>query len=200
MRQNKIVLKKMTPHLVASAAFIIIFSRYVVWANVNPDMVKQQHPREENPVLVLNVVFIGLVACLILGSLLPEYNKANKFAGTSARNYLKKIIAEHPEFKEYEYILSDPATMKRIAAVIANELRPSEQKRILKLVRKINLDSSDREIMITHNKIAEIVKEHALFDPGFMALVHAQLINADYVEYVKKIRQINAKSAKEKAK
>jgi len=198
-QRNKIVLKRLIPFTVSIGTMAAALLSVAVWINKNPESFKQTHPTEQNPVLVFNISCIGLIVCLVLGSI-PVYKRANDFAAVSVQNYLKKLIAKNPELAKYKSVLQNRESLQNIAAMISNELHDDEQKRILNAVKKINLDSSEMEIMKTHNEIAGIINEYATVHPEFLERVHVAITSADYAQYVKQIQHENAQRAKEKFK
>ena len=200
MQKNKIILKKMIPNIVVATAWTVASMVGMVWVHQNQETVKQKHPDEKNPVLLCDIEFIGLLASFILASLLPAYKHANNFAGVSAKNYIKKTMSQNPKLKEYESLLQNSSAMKRIATIISNELCESEQKDILNLVKRINLGSTTEDIMQIHNEIAKVIGGHAATHPEFNERVYNAIVNADYLEYVKKIQHENMQRAKGNSK
>ena len=98
-----------------------------------------------------------------------------------------KEVDEHPEFKPFEKVLSNPRAMKNIATMISNSLRESEQKRILNLAclmeEALETDISKQKAVFvikqTHESIVEIVKEHAKVHPEFINELLAAVAYAD---------------------
>ena len=191
MQRNKIVSKKVRPRVLALSAAVVVMLICVAVFNKKATLLEQKHPATEKPVRVLNIVVASFIAYFITCSLIPLYRNANKFASKTARKYLAKLMEQNPELKQYESVLQNTDAMKRIATKISNELRNSEQKRILELVNKINLDSTEEQIEKIHKEIAKVIEEHSTIHPEFLEHVYGALVNADYMMYVKQKQQEN---------
>ncbi len=191
MQRNKIVSKKVRPQVITLSVAVIVMLICVAVLNTKSELLEQKHPATEKPVRVLNIVVASFIAYFITCSLVPLYRNANKFASKTASKYLAKLMEQNPELKQYESVLQNTDAMKRIATKISNELRDSEQKRILELVDKIELDSTEEQIDKIHDEIAKVIEEHSTVHPEFLNNVYGYLANADYMMYVKQKQQEN---------
>lgn len=191
MQRNKIVSKKVRPRLLALSAAVVVMLICVAVFNKKATLLEQKHQATEKPVRVFNIVVASFIAYFITCSLIPLYRNANKFASESATKYLEKLMMKNPELKQYKSVLQNPNAMTKIATKISNELRESEQKRILELVNKIELDSTEEQIEKIHDEIAKVIEEHSVVHPEFLDHVYGYLVNADYMMFVKQKQQEN---------
>ena len=191
MQRNKIVAKQVKPKVIVISSAVLIMLAGIAFFNKNPKVLKEKHKTEKNPVMIFNIVSVSFIAYILICSLIPLYKKGNAFATESAQKYLGILMEQHPEFNQYKSVLKNQQAMKQIATMISNELRNSEQKRILELVNKINLDSTEEQIEKIHKEIAKVSEEHSTIHPEFLEHVYGALVNADYMMYVKQKQQEN---------
>ena len=129
----------------------------------------------ETTIAVLLVAFIAIV-------MFEASKKIDKTSAYTALKYLKQIFKKNPELKKLENVLSDQKSLEVVAAYIFNNLRPSEQQDIHKIIEDshiltslINIDQKKeqertKDLMVieeTKDKIINKINEHANPDNDF---------------------------------
>ena len=162
----------------------------VVALNRESDSVREKHKIDRVFMNVVNGFSVGFMALIFICCTWAVYNNANKTASYIARKYINK----HPDFKQFDSVLNNPASMRRIATQISNELHKSEQQQVLNLIKQIELTSTNEQIEEIYNKIVAIIEEHAKIHPEFMPNLYSVVMNESYTLYVKQIQRQNSKT------
>lgn len=189
MQRNKIVSRQAKPKLIVISSAILVMLAGIVFFNKNPELLQKGQKTDPKAVQTLNFALIGFIAYFLICVLIPLYRNGNELAIKFTKKYLQKAIAENPELTRFQPVLENQPAMKKIATMVSNELRDSEQKRIIELINEIEFDSTEEHIEKVHDAIAKIIAEHALVHPEFLEHVHGALVNADYMMYVKQKQQ-----------
>ena len=131
-----------------------------------------------------------LFAAMFLFCFLEMRGLANKFSLRTAHSYIKRLIEDHPELSEFESILNNPDALKRLAAMISNELRPSEQKQVSKILDEINkIDPNDTEkgtkLENIRQNICDVIQSHAMVHPEFIEKVHNTVLSENHKAYIR---------------
>ena len=142
----------------------------------------------ETTIAVLLVAFIAVV-------MFETGKKIDRTAARTALKYLKQLFGKKPELKQFENVLSDQKSLEEIATYIFNNLRPSEQQDIHKMIEDSHLLSSllkteslsgtekTKQIMDIENLKNDIIKkieDHATVHPEFMSGLESLLLGLSY--------------------
>ena len=142
----------------------------------------------ETTIAVLLVAFIAVV-------MVETGKKIDRTAARTALKYLKQLFGKKPELKQFENVLSDQKSLEEIAAYIFNNLRPSEQQDIHKIIEDSHLLGSllkleslsgaekTKQIMDIENlknAIIEKIENHATVHPEFMPGLESLLLGLSY--------------------
>jgi len=190
MIRNQIISQKMGPlvRFLTLMTFMGVLS--VVALNKEANSIQEKHKIDRAFMNVVNGFSVGLLALIFICCALAVYNNANKTASYIARKYINK----HPDFKQFDSVLNNPASMRRIATQISNELHKSEQQQVLNLIKQIELTSTNEQIEEIYNKIVAIIEEHAKIHSEFMPNLYSVVMNESYALYVKQIQRQNSKT------
>ena len=142
----------------------------------------------ETTIAVLLVAFIAVV-------MVETGKKIDNTSARTALKYLKQLFGKKPELKQFENVLSDQKSLEEIAAYIFNNLRPSEQQDIHKMIEDSHLLGSllkleslsgaekTKQIMDIENlknAIIEKIENHATVHPEFMPGLESLLLGLSY--------------------
>ena len=150
----------------------------------------------ETTIAVLLVAFIAIV-------MVETGKKIDNTSARTALKYLKQLFGKKPELKQFENVLSDQKSLEEIAAYIFNNLRPSEQQDIHKMIEGSHLLSSllkteslsgtekTKQIMAVENlkngiikKIEDHMSSHPEFATGLESLLLGLSYNLDRQEII----------------
>lgn len=115
------------------------------------------------------------VLSLIIISVLKDKKDADKFAISAAQAYIKHAIKEHPEFKYFETVLSNPDAMKNLATHISNNLDQHAQENVLKIGQSLPAKPTKYEFGKAFLNIKKIIEEHIKSHPEFMESIYFDL-------------------------
>lgn len=193
MKRNKIVSKTLRPYVGAlSIAAAVGITGIAIFDKAAPKLQKKYNI-SDNFVFCVNAVGIGFIAYVFLIAILCLYNNANKFANEAAKKYISKKIAECPDYDQFQNVLKKPAAIKRIAVLISNELRETEQKSVAKIMNKLDIPASDDQIEALYSEILQVFEDHATMNPEFMDHIYGALARESYDIYVTQKQKENAK-------
>ena len=149
---------------------------------------------------VMYSLSISAVSLMFLWIMLDNNKRANKFALHATQNYIKSVIENDSELKPYESVILNKDAMQQIATTISNHLRPSEQQDVLDVIESLAKQEkiTSKDLDIAYKNIRQIIEDHIHVHPEFMPIIISQLGNADYLAYVKKQQEKNARLMKEK--
>ncbi len=190
MKANKILLKHLLPTFLTAGTVITAMTGVIFYAGAQE--IKDNKEVRAQDVFMTAVVFGGL-ALLIL-PLIDSYKSSNKFASKTARKYIKQIMQEHPELKDFDSVLTNQQALKSITTMISNSLRPEEQKRVLNIITRVQQyvyrSTPDAVIAMqaAQKEIIQILQEHAAVHPNFVTEIYAAMAYAD-TTYVIPARQ-----------
>lgn len=141
--------------------------------------------------------------CLVAIFMADASKKLDKNASRTALKYLKQLFSKNPELKKFENVLSDQKSLEEVAAYIFNNLRPSEQQDICKMIEDSHLLSSllklesltgtekTKQIMVIENlkngiikKIEDHMSSHPEFATGLESLLLGLSYNLDRQEII----------------
>ena len=181
VQANKMILKYFLPAIIAVAitgAGALGLINYKILQDVKTE-------KGVNLRTALSPFIVLYALCLIIIPLAGSYKKTRKFASHAAREYIIAAMKEYPELKQFQKVLSNRRAMNRLATVISNNLRPSEQKTISETVFKMKLQlplpirEEQKLVRETLNKVVKIVEEHELVHPEFISKVYIEMARAD---------------------
>lgn len=165
----------------------------------------------ETTIAFLLVAFIAVV-------MFETGKKIDRTAARTALKYLKQLFGKKPELKQFENVLSDQKSLEEVAAYIFNNLRPSEQQDIHKIIEDshiltslINIDQKKEEertkdLMViekTKDKIINKINEHANPDndfkphPEFISGLESLLLGLSYNLDRQKVINMNRNASKQ---
>lgn len=198
--QNKLLNKYLLPSYVAAVLFVCMAGTATFIAAAEGKTVKENPEKEDlvdraktTSFICLLIVVISLIMAVFSGVKYPlVINEKTKFL---TRHYLHDVFVNHPELKQYRFILEDPKAMKEIAALVCNGLSESEQKEILNLVStelsKVNHLNRKSKLRELENDIIAIVNKHTAKNPEHMnkvLLAIASTTKPDIAETAQKVR------------
>ena len=184
MQTNKILNKFYLPKaLIVSALISAGFVAPISYYTAKESRADKQINKSDTFLLIMALVVL-ILWCKLETS---EYKKGQNFFAYVARKYVKQAAKEHPEFKLFEKTISNQNAMKNVGTFIANSLRPSEQKRILKIMadikkfQKYELSEKDMLAIVKEAcaKIVKIIQEHESVHPGFINELYKTVAHAD---------------------
>ena len=211
---NKIEQKIMNPKIIAEIRFMLWVA--IFWLAVDVTLIAVA-PKEvytdpngllniKTPMGKLNILVMLAPLALLAIDFKQEKAKAdrksNKFASGAIKTYVKSIIKADPELQKYAHVLSDSNVTKKIADLISQKLRPSEQQDIINVITNLENQQgiTKQSVVIAYQEIAQIIKNHAQFDPNFVSEIEIALVHADYLDYVKQAQEKNTAMLQQTAK
>ena len=195
IKTNKIIRKRQLPGFIAIGLGTVLTAGLAVYSIDEEMGEKYKAPQDK----VFNAVSLSVVWLLGMSMLLlvifEVYKENYAFASHTAREFLKQEMKEHPEFKTFEKVLSNPKALRSVATMISNSLHDSEQKQVMNIVdemaEKLPGASVQDKVNITkhaHADIIKIIQEHVAVHPEFLNEVLAAMAYAD-TTYVIPVQQ-----------
>ena len=185
MKRNEIISQKVGPLVKFLSVLAMAGLLSVVAFDKKSDSVKQEYNLGNDFVKFVNVFGISFIAVVFICCIVSVYNNANRTAIDIAKKYLEKNFANHPDFAQFQYVLNSPVAMRRIATMVSNEMRESEQQHIIKLLDKIELTSSIEQIEEIYNQIVNVIEGHSQLHPDFIEKVYSVIVHENYLLYKK---------------
>lgn len=198
IKNNKVINSILLPRVLSLTFLISLVSGASIYVS-HEKLSETVHTEKRDICLLCLVAMLIICACADVYS---DYNKSTKISSLVARKYLKKEMEEHPEFKQFEKVLTNPQAMQNISALIFNSLHPSESERVVQMVfemrqklrdyRKYGTEdtesSKDARILLndTRNKIVTIIQEHASVHPEFIRDIYSAVARADMIYIMSK--------------
>lgn len=198
VQRNIILSKKLTPYITIVALLFGVGIYGAVNSAVSLNRDTKGNKNVGSYILISGFSSVGvLLAAMFLFCVLEMRGLANEFTSRTVRLYIKRLIQEHPELSEFQSVLDNPDALKRLAAMISNELRPSEQKqvsRILDEIEKIDPNDAERETKLENirQNIGDIIKSHAMVHPEFIEKVRSVVLSENHKAYIKQQQMKNA--------
>ena len=123
---------------------------------------------------------ITLVAGLIGWYIIGMQKDANKMAISVAREYINKAIKEHPDLEDFASVLSNDRAMRHVAATIANNLRPSEQKQLKETLMRTQSVIDPLKMEDAYKQVEQIIKDHIHVHPEFLPNLYGEMAYAEH--------------------
>lgn len=123
---------------------------------------------------------ITLVAGLIGWYVVGMQKDANKMAISVAREYINKAIKEHPDLEDFASVLSNDRAMRYVAATIANNLRPSEQKQLKETLMRTQSVVEPLKMEDAYKQVEQIIKDHIHVHPEFLPELYGEMAYAEH--------------------
>lgn len=124
---------------------------------------------------------------LIILHLINLHKKANSFSSHIVRNYIKKIMIQHPALQQYKQILSNPKALTIATNAVSNALPSDIKKTIVQIIRDsdiLNIDGSSfklprpqtvKTIKKAVSQITHVIEKHTENNPDFVFTVYSAM-------------------------
>ncbi len=197
IKKNKVINNILLPKVLALAVIISLASSAGIY------MTQEKNIKNIN-ITNKSMYLLGFIALFMITAgkdVCSDYKRNTNFLSSVARKYLKKELEKHPELKQFEKVLFNRQAMQNVSASIFNGLRPSERKRVARIILEAsqNLrnykkygteDVCSLKIVRTVlndacNSIITILEEHASVHPEFIDNIYSVMANADMVYMMK---------------
>ena len=186
--ENKIITRYVMPYYIGATLFFsvaigsgILMHKTIqenkTYAQNNPDA------RQEDPVDLLPLFL--LITCVVLGvysfTIIP--GQSRRKAREITYEYVKTVMAKHPELRQYIRVLHNDKMLEMLSAVVCNGLSTQEQKRIVSFARQFNKIEAHSEverkqcICDIEEQILDVVKQHAENNPEYIGNIKIALAN-----------------------
>ena len=179
MEKNKIIRKYLLPRVFFVTALGVVGGAVVYNAAELKNEVYETN-RQHTVTDPFFVACAALLAALVMWYIVGTYKDANKAAVNVARDYIKKAIKDYPDLADFESVLSNDRAMKHLAAVIANNLRPSEQKEVKDIVLKTDLIFDPLKKEEAYKQIEQVIKNHIHVHPEFIPNIYGEMGYAEH--------------------
>ena len=122
----------------------------------------------------------GFLALVILWHALSLKSTANDFMLNAAQEYMKNLMKNKPEFKDFAQVIDNPYATKYLTTVISNSLRESEQKQIVKIIDQTERYFEPLQLEQAYKQIEQIINEHVHLHPEFLPSIYREMAYANH--------------------
>jgi RecG-like helicase len=181
MKTNKILLKHLAPTLVTAGCAITLITGTLVYAGVSG--IKDTGKLRAQDIFISTTILAALA--MLVSPVIDSYKSSDKFASKTASKYIKQVMKEHPELKDFDSVLTNPKALKSVTTMISNSLSPKNQKRILQSIQKVqqyayhSVPKTISAMQEAQKEIVQILQEHAAVHPNFINEIYAAMAYAD---------------------
>jgi len=196
MKHNKIISKTLRPYIAGLSTVTIAMLICVSAISSGASFIEKKYNISKNVIFGTTTFASGLIAYFFLAAIFFMHKSANGFANEVVKKYINKKISENPDYQQFSAILNNPNALKRLGALISNQLWPSDQKRIIDMVNNIELKSTMEDIDLVHKDIVKVIEDYASVNPEFIKDIYSALLRENHDMYIKQKQFENAQLQK----
>ena len=189
MPRNEIISRRLRPTFLFLSVFAIVCLLGVAGVSKKASV---DFKFKKESIVKVDIFFVSFIALTFISIALFTYKGASDFTSETIKKYLDKEIEKNPDLEQFRSLLQNPRVLKNITTFISNELSHSEQKRIVYLMREVELASTNEQIDNIHNEIIKVINEHRIFNSEFDDRVCSALVHESYLMYVKQKQAKNS--------